>query len=113
MLFNKLSNCLQSSIRLVLTVIVCGLLFISVANPVQAATSKVTDGEVTLSEIQAKTDDVASKNPRDIDEVTEEAQKGLNAVQGSANSKEMVSPDEADGTTVKEKAINFFDQLTD
>ncbi|MEL6578345.1 MAG: hypothetical protein AAFQ14_01225 [Cyanobacteria bacterium J06621_12] len=113
MLFNKLSNWLQSFIRLGLTVIVCGLLFISVANPAQAATSKTTDGEVTLNKIQDKTDDVASSNPRGIDEITKEAQKGLNAVQGSADSGKMISSSEADATTVKEKAANFFDKLTD
>ena len=112
MLLSKLNDWLKSSIRAVLTVLVCGLLFVSMANPVQAATSKATDGEVSLNGIQAKTDDVATSNPRGIKEVTKEAQKGLNAVQGSADADKMVSPDEADATTVKEKAANFFDNLT-
>ncbi|MEO1691692.1 MAG: hypothetical protein AAFR63_09230 [Cyanobacteria bacterium J06631_6] len=112
MLFNKLNNWLKSSIRLVLTVLVCGLMLVAVANPVQAATSKTTDGEATLNKIQDKTDDVASSNPRGIGEVTSEAQKGLNAVQGAADSDKMVSREEADATTVKEKAGNFFDKLT-
>ena len=113
MLFNKLNNWLRSSIRLLLTVFVCGLMFVAVANPVQAATSKATDGEASLNKIQDKTDDVAKSNPRGINEVTKEAQKGLNAVQGSADKSEMISPDEANATTVKEKAASFFDKLTD
>ncbi|MDJ0592183.1 MAG: hypothetical protein QNJ72_19700 [Pleurocapsa sp. MO_226.B13] len=112
MLFSKLNNWLKSSFRLVLTVFFSGLLFISSAYPAQAATSKATDGEASLNKIQAETDDVASSNPRGIEEVTEKAQKGLNAVQGSADREKMVDPEEADATTAKEKAANFFENLT-
>ena len=112
MLFNKLNNWLKSSIRMVLTVLVCGLLFVSMANPVQAATSSATDSEANLNEIQKKTDDVAKSSPRGINEVTKEAQKGTNAVQGSADADKMISPNEANATTVKEKAASFFDNLT-
>ncbi|MEM8676439.1 MAG: hypothetical protein AAGF83_21625 [Cyanobacteria bacterium P01_G01_bin.67] len=113
MLLNKVNSWLKSSIRAVLTALICGLLFVSVTNPVQAATSSATtDGEVSLNRIQNKTDDVASSNPRGIKEVTQEAQKGLNAVQGSADQDKMVSPQDADATTVKEKAANFLENLT-
>ena len=113
MLFNKLNNWLKSSIRTVLTVFVCGLLFISAVNPAQAASSKATEGEVSLDKVQSKTDDVARSNPRGIKEVTKESQKGLNAVQGAADKGKMVSPKDADATSVREKAANFFDNLTD
>ena len=76
MLSSKFSNWLKSSIRLVLTVFVCGVLFIASANPAQAVTSKATDGEANLNRIQRETDDVASSDPRGIEEVTEKAQKG-------------------------------------
>ena len=112
MLSHKLNNWLKSSIRVVLTVFVCGLLFVVTAYPAQAANSKATDGEVSLNKIQDKTDDVASSNPRGIKEVTKEAQKGLNAVQSDADAGKMVSPDEAEATTVKEKAASFLDNLT-
>ena len=112
MLFNKVKKWLKSSVNMAIAVLMCGLMFVSFANPVQAATSKTTDGEVSLNRIQDKTDDVASSNPRGIKEVTKEAQKGLNAVQGSADKDKMVSPQEADATTVKEKAANFIDNLT-
>jgi len=112
MLSNRLKNWLKSSIRAVLTVFVCGLLFVASAYPAQAATSRTTDGEASLNRIQDKTDDVAKSNPRGINEVTEEAQKGLNAVQGSADADKMISPDEANATTVKEKAASFLDNLT-
>ena len=113
MLFNKLNNWLKSSLRAVLTVFVCGLLFVAVASPVQAATSKTTDGEANLNQIQDKTDDVARSNPRGIEEVTKEAQKGTNAVQGGADADKMISKDEANATTVKEKAANFFGNIGD
>ena len=114
MLFNKLNNWLQLSLRLVLTAIVCGLLFISSVNPVQAVTSDRTDGEANLNRIQAETDKAANPNanPRGIEEITEKAQGGTNAVQGAADADKMVKPEETDATTVKEKAANFFDNLT-
>ena len=87
-------------------------MFISSAYPAQAATSKTSDGEASLNKVQAKTDDVASSNPRGIKEVTKEAQKGLNAVQGGADKGKMISPEEADATSVREKAANFLDNLT-
>ena len=112
MLSNKFSNWLKSSLRLVLTVFVCGVLFIASANPAQAERTRDADGEVSLNKIQDKTDDVAKSNPRGINEVTKEAQKGTNAVQGGADADKMISPNEADATTVKEKAESFFDSLT-
>ena len=112
MLFNKLNNWLKSSLRAVLTLFICGLLFVSVASPAQAANSRTTDGEANLNRIQDKTDDVARSNPRGIGEITEEAQKGTNAVQGGADKDKMISKEEADATTVKEKAAGFFDNLT-
>ena len=112
MLSNKLNNWLRSSIRLVLTVFICGLLFVASAYPAQATTSSATEGEASLNRIQKKTDDVAKSNPRGIDEVTKEAQKGTNAVQGSADADKMVSPEETNATTVPEKAASFFDKLT-
>ncbi|RMF25946.1 MAG: hypothetical protein D6756_04625 [Cyanobacteria bacterium J083] len=115
MLLKKLSNWwLKYSLRSVLTVFVCGLLmFVSMPYPAQAATSKSNDGEVSLNEIQKKTDEVARSNPRGIKEVTKEAQKGLNAVQGAADKDKMISPEDAkNATTVKEKAADLLDNLT-
>ena len=112
MLSDKFNNWLKSSVRLVLTIFVCGLLFVASAYPAQAVSSKPTDGEANLNRIQEETDDVARSNPRGIEEVTEKAQSGTNAVQGGADAEKMVSPDETDATTVKEKAANFFDNLT-
>jgi hypothetical protein len=111
MSFNKLNNWLKSSIRAVLTIFICGLLFISVANPVQAATSKPSDGEANLNKIQDKTDDAARSAPFGIDEITKESQKGLNEVQGSADAEKMISPEETDTPSVKDKAASFFDNL--
>lgn len=114
MLFDKLSNWFKSSIRVLLVVFVCGLVFVSNAYPAQATPSKATEGEASLNRIQAKTDATANPdaNPSGIEEVTKEAQKGLNAVQGSADADKMVKPEETDATTVKEKAANFLENLT-
>ncbi|MDJ0571536.1 MAG: hypothetical protein QNJ53_21150 [Pleurocapsa sp. MO_192.B19] len=111
MLFNKLNNWLKSSVRLLLTAFICGLLFISSAYPAQAVTSSATDSEVSLNKVQKETDDVAKSNPRGIKETTKKAQGGLNAVQGGADKDKMVSPEDTNATTVKEKAASFLDNL--
>ena len=114
MLFNKLNDWLKQSLRLVLATFICGLLFFSSAYPAGAVTSNSTDGEANLNRIQAETDKVGrgDSNPRGIEEVTEKAQQGTNAVQGAADKDKMVKPEETNATTVKEKAANFLDNLT-
>ncbi len=109
----KFNNWIKSSIRLVFTVLIRGLLFISSAFPAQAASSNPNDGEVSLNRIQEKTDSVAKANPRSMEELSKEAENGLNAVQGSADKSKMISPkDASDKTTVKEQAKNFLEDLT-
>ncbi|MBE9043212.1 hypothetical protein IQ255_02105 [Pleurocapsales cyanobacterium LEGE 10410] len=114
MLFKKLNSWLRLSLRLVLTAIVCSLLFISSVNPVQAVTSDRTEGEASLNRIQAETDKAANPDasPRGIKQVTEKAQGGTNAVQGAADKGKMVKPEETSATSVKEKAASFLDNLT-
>jgi hypothetical protein len=115
MLFNKLNNWLKLSLRLILTTFICGLLFISTAYPAQAVTSSPRDGEANLNRIQNETDKVGKgldNPPRGLEEVTEKAQQGTNAVQGGADADKMVKPEDTDATTVKEKAANFFENLT-
>lgn len=114
MLFNKLNDWLKQSVRLVLATFICGLLFFSSVYPAGAATSNPTEGEANLNRIQAETDKVGKGDsyPRGIEEVTEKAQQGSNAVQGGADKDKMVKPKETNATTVKEKAANFLDDLT-
>ena len=116
MVFNRLNNWLKSSFRLILTTVVCGLLlFSSIVPAAQATPVKGAKGEANLNRIQAKTDEAANPdaNPRGIEEITKEAQKGTNAVQGGADAEKMVSPGEAkDATTVEEQAKGFLEKLT-
>ena len=54
-----------------------------------------------------------NSNPRSLEEISKEAEGGLNAVQGSADKGKMISPEDASGeTTVKEQAENFIKNLT-
>lgn len=114
MSFDKLNNWLKSSYRLILTTIVCGLLLFSYVAPVHATPSKATESEASLNRIQAKTDEAANPDaqPRGLEEITAEAQKGTNAVQGAADADKMVKPEETGATSVKEKAANFLENLT-
>jgi apolipoprotein N-acyltransferase len=111
MLLNKLNNWLKSSLRLVLTAFICGLLFISSAYPAHAVTSKPTEGEANLNKIQEKTDNLARSNPPGLEETTKEAQKGLNEVQGDANKEKMIAPEDASADTVEKEAGNFLQNL--
>lgn len=114
MLFNRLNNWLKLSLRLVLTTFICGVLFFSSAYSAQAATSSPTEGEANLNRIQAETDKVGKGDsyPRGLEETTQKAQEGTNAVQGGADKDKMIKPEEANATSVKEKAANFLDNLT-
>ncbi|MEL6440991.1 MAG: hypothetical protein AAFQ80_17260 [Cyanobacteria bacterium J06621_8] len=95
-----------------MTALLCGLLFISIADSAQAANSKPSDGEVSLNKIQDKTDNVASSDPRGMEEVQKEARKGLNGVQGGADKDKMISPEDTDALTVRKKVSKFLDNLT-
>ena len=114
MLFNRLNNWLKLSLRLILTTFICGLLFVSSVYPAQAVTSP-KDGEANLNRIQAETDEVGrglENKPRGIEETAKKAQEGLNEVQGAADKDKMIAPEDTDATSVKEKAANFFENLT-
>lgn len=113
MLFNRINNFLKNSLRTVLMVMVCGLLFISAVSPAQATPSKTTDGEASLNRIQKETDDVARSAPRGLEEVTKKAQAGLNAVQGGADADKMVTPDETNAKSVRDKAADLLKDATD
>ena len=74
----------------------------SPAHAFGGVSSKATDGEASLSEVRAKSEDVAKSNPRSGKEVSNVAQGGLNGVQGSADSKKMIQPSDTDASTVKD-----------
>ena len=109
MISNTIKNWIQASVKVLLVASVCFMLVISNVVPAaQAATSKPSDGEVSLNEIQKKTDDIARSSPRNLEETIKDAEGGLNAVQGKADKDKMVSPDEAQGTTVMEQVKNLL-----
>lgn len=114
MLFNKLNNWLKSSLRLILTAFICGLLFISIAYPVQAGTtSNPTDKEAKLKGIQAETEKVGQgdANPMGLEETIKRAQQGTNEVQGGADKEKMVKPEDTNATTVKDQAADLLNNL--
>lgn len=113
MILTKFKTFFQTSLRLLLTVFICGILVFSSVLPAQAAsTSNPREGEANLNRIQKETDDVAKSNPRGLEETTEKAKQGTNAVQGAADADKMVQPGETRAESVEEKANNFFQNLT-
>lgn len=113
MILTRFKSFFQTSLRFLITAFVCTLLVFSSVLPAQAIdNSNLREGEANLNKIQKESDDVAKSNPRGIEEVTEKAKKGTNAVQGAADKEKMVTPDETKATSIEEKANEFFQNLT-
>lgn len=113
MILSRFKRFFQTSIRLLLTAFVCTLLVFSSVLPAQAAMdSNPRKGEESLNQIQKESDEVAKSNPRGIEETTEKAKRGSNAVQGDADTEKMVTPEETGATSVEQKANEFLQGLT-
>jgi hypothetical protein len=123
MLITKFNNWVQSSLRLLLTAFICGLLFVSNVFPAQAVTSKPSEGEANLNTIQERTDSLTlseptktsnpnKRNPLTLEETAQRAKGGLNEVQGAADKDKMISSEDTDATSVTEQAKNFLRDLT-
>lgn len=111
-----------TSIRILVTVCFCTIIFASNSIPAFAATSSPDEGTVKLNEIQKKTDnltkstdDIAQQDrsvPPSLKEVQSAAKKGLNGVQGDADKDKMISPEDAKNTSTIEDSIRkTFDKV--
>lgn len=110
---------LSAAVKPLAIAAVCALLVFASAAPAMAfgnSSSKPSDGVVELDSVQNKSEDAISGpdggvigNPQ---KVKENAQKGLNGVQGAANKKEMANPANAQGKTVEENIKNALEEIT-
>ncbi len=107
-----LKKIFQTSVRLMVTAFICGLLVFTSVLPARAADSNPRKGEANLNSIQKETDDVAKSKPRSMEETIEKAKEGTNEVQGAADTEQMVQPGETGAESVEDKANNFFQNLT-
>lgn len=104
-------------VRFFVAACVCALLVMSYALPAYSATSKPTEGEANLLEIEGKSQDaIAGKNPADfgLHKQIKETNPGLNEIQGTADADKMKRPSNtSDNTKSVEQIIgNTLEKVT-
>lgn len=122
MLKLDLQSFFRTSIRILVTVCFCTMIFAFSSVPAFAVTSNPSDGPAKLNEIQKRTDDLTkrtddiAKQDRSVfpslKEVQSASEQGLNEIQGDADKDKMISPEDAkDATTVADSIKKTFDKV--
>ncbi|MGA9379366.1 MAG: low temperature-induced protein [Phormidium sp.] len=89
-------------VRFLVAACVCVLLVMSYTLPAYSATSKPTEGEANLLEIERKSQEsVSGKDPEDfgLHKQVKETNPGLNEIQGTADADKMKRPDNTSSNT--------------
>lgn len=115
-------NVVLRPVRFLVIAFACSLLLLSNALPVFAANnptagfsstrSDPTKGEEHLDEIYEKSEEALRAAPGDAQRFVEEANKGLNEVQGAGDVERMKSSEDAQGTTLQEKVGEVLENIT-
>lgn len=110
----NLRSIILRSARLIVMTCICALLLFSNMMPSMAASSSRSyDGEVSLDEIQNRTDEIAKSDPRSMEELQSDLEGGLNAVQGKGDYGKMKRPSNSkDATTIKEQIEEGLKNIT-
>jgi predicted transcriptional regulator len=115
MLKIDLRSFFTTSVRILVTVCFCTIIFASNSVPAFAAISSPDEGTAKLNEIQKRTDnltkntdDIAKQDrsvPPSLKEVQSASKKGINEIQGDADKDKMISPEDAKNATTVEDSI--------
>lgn len=92
----------------------CALVIFANATPALAfgnSSSKASDGLEQLDKVQQKSENAISSSTSEAKRVVENAKEGLNGVQGKANKAKMVSPNDANGTSIEENIENALEDV--
>ena len=89
----------------------CTFLFFSSAFTA-FADSNPSQGVTPLKTIEQKSKEALRSEPRNLSEVQTEAKKGINAVQGAADSEKMKNPANAKSTSVEEQVSDVLSNIT-
>lgn len=122
MLKLDLRSLFTTSIRILMTVCFCAMIFAFNSVPAFAVTSNPSDGTTKLNEIQKRTDDLTkstddiAKQDRSVypslKQVQSASKEGLNEIQGDADKDKMISPEDAkDATTVADSIKKTFSKV--
>lgn len=93
-------------VRLVFAICVCALLFFSSAFPALARTdSPKRGGESNLLGIEEKAGELAREGPLSAERTKNEANQGLNEIQGSADINQMSRPENTGNPSSPESSV--------
>lgn len=100
-------------VRFFLAGLICAFLFMSYALPAYSATSKPTEGEANLTQIERKAQEATLDNPYTMRKEVEEQNPGLNAIQGTADADKMKRPDNSQNAeSVEGKIKDALENIT-
>jgi hypothetical protein len=91
----KIKSVLSSSIRFVAIAFACTLILLSNGVPAFAIGSTPTDpreGSARLDDVQRKSEEILQKPPLNLQETQNEANKGINEIQGNSDANDMNRP---------------------
>ncbi len=112
---NKVSNFI-SSLRPVIIAAACALVLFANATPAFAfggSSSSPDKGLKQLDSIQEKSESAISNEGKNgTSNVIKNSEEGLNGVQGAANKKDMISTEEASGTTIESNIEEALEEIT-
>ncbi|MEO0770063.1 MAG: hypothetical protein AAFY72_11640 [Cyanobacteria bacterium J06649_4] len=109
---------LASILRSVAIAAACALVVFSSATPAMAfgnSSSEPSDGLAQMDSVQEKSESTISgaiSSDNGTKSVMKNSEKGLNGVQGSANAEKMISPEDANATSVESKIEDALDEVT-
>lgn len=95
-------------VRFLIACCICALVLFSSAWPAYSATSRPTEGEANLTDIERKSQEaISDKKPGDFDlkKQQKETHPGLNEIQGTADIEKMKRPENSQDATSVEQTI--------
>jgi hypothetical protein len=96
----------------VLAVCLCAFVFVTSVQPAFATTSKPSEGEANLTEIERKSQEAVQSDPYSLGKTQDETNPGLNEVQGTADIDKMKRPDNTNATSFEEQVKETVDKIT-
>ena len=120
MVYSRFGKMVSRLTRTLAVIFTCTLLLFTNAVPAFAATANTTQtksdpakGSERLDNIQKKSEEILRHPPLDLKSVQDEANQGLNEVQGAADIQDMSRPSNSQkATSIEEKAEQILEKVT-
>ena len=108
-----LNNWFKAFVSFTMAIVVCGILLVSNTYLALAATDATIENSPNVMKDRANDlinyqPDITDADPVGIEEISEEAKKGLNAVQAGAGEDNIIDSQDTDPS---DRAANFLDNL--